>query len=55
MRDSAGHMGRCAEMIRFDQVSFGYDGGKTIDRLSFHIAPGECTAIIGPNGAGKST
>ena len=42
-------------MIRFDQVSFGYDGGKTIDRLSFHIAPGECTAIIGPNGAGKST
>lgn len=31
------------------------NGGRAVDDLSFHIAPGECFGIIGPNGAGKTT
>jgi lipooligosaccharide transport system ATP-binding protein len=32
-----------------------YGDATVVDRLSFHIAPGECLGVIGPNGAGKTT
>ena len=42
--------------VVFDNVTFGYDGGKpVIDRLSFRVDPGEMIAIVGPSGTGKST
>lgn len=42
--------------IKFDQVSFNYPGRqKTIEKLSFHIKPGENVAFVGPSGSGKST
>lgn len=43
-------------MIRFEQVSFGYNKEEaTIHELDFEIKKGEFVALIGENGAGKST
>ncbi len=43
--------------IEFDRVSFVYPGSgiKALDKVSFHVLPGESLAIIGTTGAGKST
>lgn len=42
--------------IRFEQVSFSYDGVRQIlRRINFAIQPGEMIGLVGPSGAGKST
>jgi len=42
--------------VVFDNVTFGYDAGRTIlNGLSFEVPAGSTTAIVGPSGAGKST
>jgi subfamily B ATP-binding cassette protein MsbA len=42
--------------IDFDQVSFSYDGKRTVlDDISFQATPGMVTALVGPSGSGKST
>ncbi|RYF28640.1 MAG: ABC transporter ATP-binding protein [Comamonadaceae bacterium] len=42
--------------VRFDHVTFGYQGGKpVIDDLNLVIRPGEKIGLIGRSGAGKST
>lgn len=42
--------------IRFDGVSFSYDGARTVlDGIRFEARPGELVAIVGPTGAGKTT
>jgi ATP-binding cassette subfamily C protein len=46
------------EEVRFEEVSFAYDGEGTraaIRDLNMTIRAGETTAIVGPSGAGKST
>ncbi len=42
-------------MVRFEAVSFGYEGKQTIKDVSFQINKGDFAAIIGANGAGKTT
>lgn len=42
-------------LVEFQQVSFQYGAGASLNDLSFAIDPGEFVAIIGENGAGKST
>ncbi len=42
--------------VAFEEVSFRYEPDRPlIDRVSFHVDPGETVAIVGPTGAGKTT
>jgi ATP-binding cassette subfamily B protein len=43
--------------VAFDAVSFAYPGAEVpvLADISFHVRPGETTAIIGSTGAGKTT
>jgi ATP-binding cassette, subfamily B, bacterial len=42
--------------IRFDQVTFSYDGQvPALDDISFAVEPGQLVALVGPSGAGKTT
>jgi len=36
-------------------LSYAYGKKNALDRVSFTVAPGECTILLGPNGAGKTT
>jgi ATP-binding cassette subfamily B protein len=41
--------------VRFEHVSFAYDGAQAVVRdIDLHVAPGQCIAILGATGAGKS-
>jgi ATP-binding cassette subfamily B protein len=42
--------------VRFENVSFGYDGVRQVVRgVSFHARPGEMIGLVGPSGGGKTT
>jgi ATP-binding cassette subfamily B protein len=42
--------------VRFERVSFAHDGrDRSLDDVSFELAPGSFTGVCGPSGAGKST
>jgi ATP-binding cassette subfamily B protein len=42
--------------VAFEEVSFRYDEDQPlIERVSFHVDPGQTVAIVGPTGAGKTT
>jgi len=42
--------------IRYEHVSFGYGGGRTVlSDISLEIKAGETVAFVGPSGAGKTT
>jgi ATP-binding cassette subfamily B protein len=42
--------------VRFENVSFGYDGVRQVIRgVSFEALPGEVIGLVGPSGGGKTT
>jgi len=44
-------------MIRFDKVTFTYDGAErpTLDRVDLTVGEGELCVVVGPTGSGKTT
>lgn len=55
-REGAVRLEPVSGRVCFDQVSFGYDGVRSIlKNISFEAAPGEMIGLVGPSGAGKST
>lgn len=42
-------------LVKFDNLSLGYDGEDALSGVTGAIEPGALVALIGPNGAGKST
>ena len=46
----------CRGQVRTEDVSFGYEPGKTVlHHLDLEAKPGQTVAIVGPTGAGKTT
>lgn len=43
------------EMIKIQALTKSYKKRNVVDRVTFNIEEGKCTALIGTNGAGKST
>jgi zinc transport system ATP-binding protein len=43
------------DLLRFTEVTVGYDGIPILPALTLAVRAGELWAVIGPNGAGKST
>jgi ATP-binding cassette subfamily B protein len=41
--------------VVFENVSFGYDGKRVLEDISFTARPGETIAIVGQTGSGKTT
>ena len=44
-----------AEIIRVENITFGYGKVKVLDNVSTSIIDGDFIGIVGPNGSGKST
>lgn len=42
-------------LVRFDRVSFGYDGRRIAEDLDFTVTAGMRLGLVGPNGSGKTT
>lgn len=44
-----------APVLKFERVTFGYEGHPAVHHLAGTVPPGSLLAVVGPNGSGKST
>jgi ABC-type multidrug transport system fused ATPase/permease subunit len=50
------HLEAMAGSVAFEKVSFAYvTGEEVLHEITFHLAPGEVSALVGPSGAGKTS
>lgn len=55
-RPEAGELKEVEGLIRYEDVTFGYDNHeKVLSDINIEIEPGKTVAFVGPSGAGKST
>jgi len=50
-----GHRDTIQGDLRFDNVTFSYNGQPVLKNVTFHAKPGQTIAIVGQTGSGKST
>jgi len=50
-----GHAAPLGGEVRFEEVTFAYDGKPVLQDISFSALPGETIAIVGETGSGKTT
>lgn len=55
LEDGWEDMAHCQGNVRFEGVSFAYDGEPVLQDVSFTASRGKLVAVAGPTGAGKST
>ena len=49
------HLEKLNGNIKFDNVTFGYDDNKIVNKMNFEIQPNETVAFVGKSGVGKTT
>ena len=55
-QNAGGYSGAMDGSLKFDQVTFGYNGGSpALQDVSFEVTPGQTVAIVGQTGAGKTS
>src|SRR5262245_21509278 len=52
---SASRTEMTSPVLKFDHVSFGYDGRTIMNNTTFDIHSGEIVVLLGPSGCGKTT
>jgi ATP-binding cassette, subfamily B, bacterial len=53
--NKTGHSAEMRGDIRFEHVGFGFGKVRTLDDVTFHVAPGQTVAVVGQTGSGKTT
>ena len=54
-QNQAGYNQPLAGAVRFENVTFGYNGAAILKNISFEVKPGQTVALVGQTGSGKSS